>query len=107
MLDFTLTLSEVRPNIPPAIHLYCAAQDYGFHSTSKSTSMDIFHSIPHFQKCYDPNQRHVFYGADADLILLGLTTHEPNFYILREVSVDIMCYKCRKYGHNARECDAR
>lgn len=58
---------------------------------------------------HDPNSRHVIYGLDADLIMLGLATHEPHFRVLRE---DVfandtkpgMCRLCNQPGHIAAEC---
>lgn len=51
--------------------------------------------------------RHCFYGPDADLIMLALATHEPDFRILREDPQDqksSICSVCQEFGHSFRQC---
>ncbi|KAF2077678.1 hypothetical protein CYY_000994 [Polysphondylium violaceum] len=50
------------------------------------------------------NVSHVFYGMDADLIFLGLSTHEKNFYILRDPLDLIYCSTCKGNDHTSYEC---
>ena len=59
------------------------------------------------QPDHDPNTHHVLCGADADLIMLGLATHEPNFTIIREEfkpNKPRPCDLCRQMGHEMVDC---
>ena len=53
------------------------------------------------QPRYNPNTSHVLYGMDADLIMLGLATHDPYFRIIRETVVEAprRCQLCGQVGH--------
>ncbi|GFY63149.1 5'-3' exoribonuclease 2 [Trichonephila inaurata madagascariensis] len=56
---------------------------------------------------HDANTRHCLCGADADLIMLGLATHEPNFTIIREEfkpNQPRPCELCGQIGHDLKGC---
>ncbi|XP_034555128.1 5'-3' exoribonuclease 2 isoform X3 [Notolabrus celidotus] len=59
------------------------------------------------QPHHDPNTHHCLCGADADLIMLGLATHEPNFTIIREEfkpNKPRPCGLCGQTGHEIKDC---
>ncbi|KAL3052088.1 hypothetical protein OYC64_004777 [Pagothenia borchgrevinki] len=59
------------------------------------------------QPNHDPNTHHCLCGADADLIMLGLATHEPNFTIIREEfkpNKPRPCALCNQVGHELKDC---
>lgn len=59
------------------------------------------------QPDHDPNTHHCLCGADADLIMLGLATHEPNFTIIREEfkpNKPRPCDICGQVGHEMKDC---
>ncbi|KAH6913536.1 exonuclease II [Coprinopsis sp. MPI-PUGE-AT-0042] len=52
------------------------------------------------QPNYNANMRHCLYGLDADLIMLGLLSHDPHFCLLRE---EVKFGPARKKGNQSLE----
>jgi len=66
-----------------------------------------FVRVQRTQPGYNPNTKHCIYGADADLIMLSLITHEAHFYIIRENVMDfqkVTCRICGQQGHFDYSC---
>ncbi|XP_055042137.2 5'-3' exoribonuclease 2 [Misgurnus anguillicaudatus] len=113
--------TEFMDNLAKCLRYYVAdrlTNDPGWHSVTvflsdASVPGEGEHKIMDFirrqraQPNHDPNTHHCLCGADADLIMLGLATHEPNFTIIREEfkpNKPRPCALCAQMGHEIKDC---
>lgn len=113
--------TEFMDNLANCLRYYCAdrlSNDPGWRNltvilSDASVPGEGEHKIMDYvrrqraQPNHDPNTHHCLCGADADLIMLGLATHEPNFTIIREEfkpNQPRPCPLCNQMGHELKDC---
>ncbi|MEN2496252.1 MAG: 5'-3' exoribonuclease 2 [Marteilia pararefringens] len=96
-------------NHPAWRHITVILSDGNIPGEGEHKIMD-FIRMQRLQSNYDPNTRHILHGADADLMMLGLATHEAHFTVLREEfkpNNAKPCDICKEYGHDYLNCTVK
>ncbi|OHT17547.1 5'-3' exoribonuclease 2 [Tritrichomonas foetus] len=76
-------IHKQQQNVPAWKNISIILSDASVPGEGEHKIMDFIRG-QRFESGYDPNRRHCIYGLDADLIFLGLTSHELYFTVLRE-----------------------
>lgn len=90
------------------------AQGYGVHQSSKTTARLYSRPTRFLRACTSIYELCAiiadFTLQDADLIMLALATHEPDFRILREdpqEKRESRCSICHEFGHSSKQCGSK
>ena len=83
-------ISKTLQNNPKCHNLNIILSDSDVPGEGEHKIMEFIRS-QRTQPGYNPSQSHIIHGLDADLSMLALSSHEPNFSILVEQLFSARC----------------